>query len=64
MKDIIEKNSLKIKQIIKNFTGEYNEDLEQEVYIKTYKNLQYFLLNSEMQIKEENSSVSLVGRLF
>ena len=39
MKDIIEKNSLKIKQIIKNFTGEYNEDLEQEVYIKTYKNL-------------------------
>lgn len=39
MKDIINKNSYKIKQIIKNFTGEYNEDLEQEVYIKTYKNL-------------------------
>lgn len=39
MKDIISKNSYKIKQIIKNFTGEYNEDLEQEVYIKTYKNL-------------------------
>ena len=39
MKDIIGKHSYKVKQIIKNFTGEYNEDLEQEVYIKTYKNL-------------------------
>ena len=39
MKNIINKHSYKIKQIIKNFTGEYNEDLEQEVYIKTYKNL-------------------------
>jgi len=39
LKDIINKNSYKIRQIIKNFTGEYNEDLEQEVYIKTYKNL-------------------------
>ena len=39
MRDIITKNGYKIRQIIKNFTGEYNEDLEQEVYIKTYKNL-------------------------
>lgn len=39
MKNIINKHSYKIKQIIKNFTGEYNEDIEQEVYIKTYKNL-------------------------
>ena len=39
MKDEIQKNAYKIKQIIKNFTGRYNEDLEQEVYIKTYKNL-------------------------
>lgn len=39
MKDIIKKNSNKIRQIIKNFTGEYNEDLEQEVYIKTFQNL-------------------------
>ena len=39
MKNIIDKYNHKIKQIIKNFTGEYNEDLEQEVYIKTYKNL-------------------------
>lgn len=42
MKDIINKNSYKIKQIIKKFTGEYNEDLEQEVYIKTYKNLKNY----------------------
>ena len=39
MKDIIKNNATKIKQIIKNITGEYNEDLEQEVYIRTYKNL-------------------------
>jgi len=39
LKDIINKNSFKIKQIIKNITGEYNEDLEQEVYVKTYLNL-------------------------
>ena len=42
MKKIIEENSYKIKQIIKNFTGSYNEDLEQEVYIKTYKNLEKY----------------------
>ena len=39
MKEEFKKNAYKVKQIIKNFTGEYNEDLEQEVYIKTYKNL-------------------------
>lgn len=39
MKDIINSNKYKIKQIIKNFTGQYNEDIEQEIYIKTYKNL-------------------------
>jgi len=39
LKNIINKHSYKIKQIIKNLTGEYNEDLEQEVYIKTYQNL-------------------------
>ena len=39
MKEIIRANKYKIKQIIKNFTGQYDEDLEQEVYIKTYKNL-------------------------
>lgn len=39
MKDIINKNRLKVQQIIKKFTGEYNEDLEQEVYTKAFKNL-------------------------
>ena len=39
MKKIILENSYKIKQIIKNFTGHYDEDLEQEIYIKTLKNL-------------------------
>lgn len=39
MKEIIEQNRYKIKQIIKNITGEYNEDLEQETYLKTYLNL-------------------------
>ncbi len=38
MKEILN-NSFKIKQIIKKFTGEYNEDLEQEVYIRTLKNI-------------------------
>ena len=42
MKNIINKHSYKIRQIIKNFTGEYNEDIEQEVYIKTYKNLEKY----------------------
>lgn len=39
MKTIIQKYHYKIEQIIKNFTGSYNEDLEQEVYIKVNKNL-------------------------
>lgn len=42
MKEIINKNRQKIQQIIKNFTGEYNEDLEQEVYIKTYLSLKSY----------------------
>ena len=39
MKKIIQENSNKIRALIRNFLGETNEDLEQEVYIKTYKNL-------------------------
>lgn len=42
MKEQFEKNAYKIKQIIKNITGNYNEDLEQEVYIKSFKNLQNY----------------------
>ena len=39
MKKIIQENSNKIRALIRNFLGETNEDIEQEVYIKTYKNL-------------------------
>lgn len=39
MKNIIEKYRYNIKKIIKNITGVYDEDLEQEVYIKAWKNL-------------------------
>jgi len=42
LKDIIEKNRQKIRQIIKSITGEYNEDLEQETYIKTFLNLKSY----------------------
>ncbi len=38
MKEIINKYKYGIKTIIKNITGNYNEDLEQEVYIKAWKN--------------------------
>lgn len=39
MKQIIDTYKNNIKTIIKNITGTPNEDLEQEVYIKTWKNL-------------------------
>ncbi|MBR2069612.1 MAG: RNA polymerase sigma factor [Candidatus Gastranaerophilales bacterium] len=43
MKDIIRANKYKVKQIIKNLTGHYDEDIEQEVYIKTYKSLDKYV---------------------
>ena len=39
MKDIINENKGLIRAIIRKFTGSYNEDLEQEVYIKTWRNM-------------------------
>ncbi|MBQ2643956.1 sigma-70 family RNA polymerase sigma factor [bacterium] len=39
MKNIIQKYKNNIKSIIKRFTGTSNEDIEQEVYFKTWKNL-------------------------
>lgn len=39
MEKIITQNRGFIRSIIKKITGSYNEDLEQEVYIKTWKNL-------------------------
>ena len=42
MKDIIEQNRGLIKAIIKKLTGSYNEDIEQEVYIKTWRNMNHY----------------------
>ncbi|MBQ8870469.1 MAG: sigma-70 family RNA polymerase sigma factor [Alphaproteobacteria bacterium] len=39
MKHLIEQNKKYVKAIIRKFTGNCNEDLEQEVYIKTWQNL-------------------------
>ncbi len=39
MKQIITEHRGRIKAIIKKLTGTYNEDIEQEVYIKTWQNL-------------------------
>ena len=38
MKKIINENKRKIRTIIKNIVGRENEDIEQEVYIKVWKN--------------------------
>lgn len=42
MKDIVANYQNSIKNIIKTFTGQYNEDIEQEVYIKTWKGLKTY----------------------
>lgn len=42
MKKIIKENKNLIQSIIYRFTGGYNEDLEQEVYIKTWKNFKNY----------------------
>ncbi len=39
MKYIIEQYKNNIRKIISNMTGSLNEDIEQEVYIRTWKNL-------------------------
>lgn len=39
MKQIIIENRNRIRSIIRKLTGSYNEDIEQEVYIKTWQNL-------------------------
>ena len=39
MRNIIEENKGLIKAIIKKITGSYNEDIEQEVYIKARRNI-------------------------
>ena len=39
MKAIIEQYKYNIRKIISNMTGSNNEDIEQEVYIRTWKNI-------------------------
>ena len=39
MKEIIEQHKGLIRSVIKKIVGSYNEDIEQEVYIKTWKSL-------------------------
>lgn len=42
MKEIIAENRSRVKAIIRKLTGSYNEDIEQEVYIKTWRNLKNY----------------------
>ena len=39
MRELIEQNKGLIRSIIKKITGSYNEDIEQDVYIKTWRNI-------------------------
>ena len=39
MKQIIEENKSRVRAIIRRLTGTVNEDLEQEVFIKTWQNM-------------------------
>ena len=38
LKKIIQENGNAVRQVIKSVTNEHNEDLEQEVYLRVYKN--------------------------
>lgn len=49
MKSIIENYKNNIRVIIKNITGCSNEDLEQEVYIKTWKNINNYKEKGKFQ---------------
>ena len=42
MKEIIAGNKSLVRAIIRKITGSYNEDIEQEVYIKTWRNLEKY----------------------
>jgi len=55
MEKIIAENRGLVRSIIKKITGSYNEDLEQEVYIKTWKNLDSY--------QEQGSFKSWLGRI-
>ena len=52
MKDIIQENKGFIRAVIRRVTGAYNEDIEQEVYIKTWRNMQNY---QEYLVNQENN---------
>lgn len=49
MKSIIEQYRNNIRKIISNMTGSNNEDIEQEVYIRTWKNLDKYKENGKFK---------------
>ena len=49
MKKIIAENRSRIRAIIKKLTGSYNEDIEQEVYIKPWRNLDNYKENGKFK---------------
>lgn len=49
LKNIIEKYKYNIQSIIKKITGKPNEDIEQEVYLKTWKNLDKYQENGKFR---------------
>ena len=55
MRKIISENRNRIISVIKNITGNKNEDLEQEVYIKAWKSLQYY--------KEKNKFTQWISQI-
>lgn len=56
MKQIIDQYKKNIKAIIRNLTGSQNEDLEQEVYIRTWKNLDKY--NEQGKFRQWISTVT------
>lgn len=49
MKSIIEQYRNNIRKIISNITGSNNEDIEQEVYIRTWKNIDKYKENGKFK---------------
>lgn len=49
MKEIIEQNKGLVRAVIKKITGTYNEDIEQEVYIKAWRNLSKYHENGKFK---------------
>ena len=64
MKDIINKNKGLIRAVIRKFTGSYNEDIEQEVYIKTWRNLDNYHEEGKFKTMDRRPDRQCLPRLF